>query len=213
MGRTRPRRKQVKRVCIPSRKALAIPGTETGWHTTHLVNAEQIRFDISPQESHILDEVIPFVEGMYRVDRRRERRAITGWSKGGGEAFLLGLKHDDMFSVVGLLAPLLGINKNHDQSVESHDAARYPLELWMWYSTADPVLPLASFEAGVAFMEDHQLAPTVRVTAGAHFPTLVDRELLLTFASDHLGPPVVSPTSVSPAGKLSAGWAALKSDM
>lgn len=47
------------------------------------------------------EEVIPFVERTYKVDRGRDARAIAGLSMGGAESLLTGLNRLDLFSWVG----------------------------------------------------------------------------------------------------------------
>lgn len=49
----------------------------------------------------LLSEVLPQVEGSYRVKKDRESRAIAGLSMGGAESLLTGLNHLDQFAWVG----------------------------------------------------------------------------------------------------------------
>lgn len=49
----------------------------------------------------LTDEVIPLVERAYKVDTRRDARAIAGLSMGGAESLLTGLNRLDLFSWVG----------------------------------------------------------------------------------------------------------------
>jgi len=51
--------------------------------------------------SALIDEVIPAVERMYKVDPNRDARAIAGLSMGGAESLLTGLNHIEKFSWVG----------------------------------------------------------------------------------------------------------------
>lgn len=51
--------------------------------------------------SALIDEVIPAVERMYRVDSSRDARAIAGLSMGGSESLFTGLNRLDEFSWVG----------------------------------------------------------------------------------------------------------------
>lgn len=51
--------------------------------------------------SALIDEVIPAVERMYKVDSSRDARAIAGLSMGGSESLLTGLNRLDKFSWVG----------------------------------------------------------------------------------------------------------------
>lgn len=52
-------------------------------------------------ETHIIKEVIPFVDKNYRTLAKREGRAITGLSMGGQGAMYLALRHQDMFGACG----------------------------------------------------------------------------------------------------------------
>jgi enterochelin esterase family protein len=49
----------------------------------------------------LLSEVMPQAEGMYRIKKNRESRAIAGLSMGGAESLLTGLNHLDQFAWVG----------------------------------------------------------------------------------------------------------------
>jgi enterochelin esterase-like enzyme len=49
----------------------------------------------------LLTEVLPRVEAQYKVSKKREDRAIAGFSMGGLEALTTGLTHTDMFAYVG----------------------------------------------------------------------------------------------------------------
>jgi enterochelin esterase family protein len=49
----------------------------------------------------LLNEVMPQVETEYRIDRRREMRAIAGLSMGGAESLLTGLNSLDTFTYIG----------------------------------------------------------------------------------------------------------------
>jgi enterochelin esterase family protein len=49
----------------------------------------------------LLTEVLPRVEAQYKVSKKREERAIAGFSMGGLEALTTGLTHTEMFAYVG----------------------------------------------------------------------------------------------------------------
>ncbi|HKW16799.1 MAG TPA: alpha/beta hydrolase-fold protein [Terriglobales bacterium] len=59
------------------------------------------RHNLSNFTSVLLNEVIPQVEGMYRIKKDRESRAIAGLSMGGAESLLTGLNHLDQFAWIG----------------------------------------------------------------------------------------------------------------
>lgn len=48
-----------------------------------------------------IDQLLPLVEGSYRVDGRRENRAIGGISRGGFWAYHIGLRYPELFSAIG----------------------------------------------------------------------------------------------------------------
>ncbi len=58
-------------------------------------------------EQALLTEVLPQVESAYRVDKKREARAVAGLSMGGLEALELGLGHPELFSSIGAFSSSL----------------------------------------------------------------------------------------------------------
>src|SRR3954447_19423636 len=56
-------------------------------------------------ERHILDEVIPLIEHVFRVRSDRGGRAILGNSMGANGSLLVGFRHPDTFAFVGGLSP------------------------------------------------------------------------------------------------------------
>lgn len=52
-------------------------------------------------ERYLLEEVMPMVEGKYRVAKVRAKTAIAGLSMGGGQALSIGFKHAARFSALG----------------------------------------------------------------------------------------------------------------
>ncbi len=66
------------------------------WNHTELRDANFKKFSDA-----LLTEVMPRVEGEYRVTKDRNARAIAGLSMGGSESLLTGLNHLDEFSWIG----------------------------------------------------------------------------------------------------------------
>ena len=56
-------------------------------------------------EGYFLQEILPFVESHYRVDKDKEKTAVAGFSMGGAQSLQLALNHPDRF---GALASLSG---------------------------------------------------------------------------------------------------------
>jgi enterochelin esterase family protein len=69
-------------------------------------------------EKELIGDVIPFIEGDYRVRPDRESRAITGLSMGGGQAFTIGLRNLDTFAWVGEFSS--GLISDADFDLETH---------------------------------------------------------------------------------------------
>ena len=58
-------------------------------------------------ETHIVKELIPYVDREFRTDPRREARAIAGYSMGGHGALTLAAKHPELFSSASSLSGIL----------------------------------------------------------------------------------------------------------
>lgn len=55
-------------------------------------------------ERYFLEEILPLVETRYRIQRDQRTRWLTGYSLGGIEAFHVGVRHPELFSVVRVAA-------------------------------------------------------------------------------------------------------------
>jgi enterochelin esterase-like enzyme len=58
-------------------------------------------------ESALMRELIPYVEGKYKVLRDRRSRAVAGWSMGGYGALNLALRHPDFFCAAAVISPVI----------------------------------------------------------------------------------------------------------
>jgi poly-gamma-glutamate synthesis protein (capsule biosynthesis protein) len=63
--------------------------------------ANENRFGIDSWGAVFLDQLMPLVESTYRIDARKETRAIGGISRGGFWAYQIGLRRADLFSAIG----------------------------------------------------------------------------------------------------------------
>ncbi|HEX2618670.1 MAG TPA: alpha/beta hydrolase-fold protein, partial [Phototrophicaceae bacterium] len=63
--------------------------------------ANKNQFGTYSWENVFMTEMLPLVEVSYRVETRKEFRAIGGISRGGFWAFQIGLLHPDLFSTIG----------------------------------------------------------------------------------------------------------------
>ena len=98
----------------------------------------------------LLAEVMPRVEGEYRVRKDREARAIAGLSMGGSESLLTGLNHLDKFSWIGAFSSG-GIPEDFQKDFPSLDAQanRQIHLLWTACGTEDRVDRAQSQTEGV----------------------------------------------------------------
>ncbi len=55
---------------------------------------------------HIVQELVPYVDGRYRTLRKPESRALVGEMMGGRGAFLLAMRHPDIFGMLYALNPV-----------------------------------------------------------------------------------------------------------
>jgi enterochelin esterase family protein len=70
-----------------------------GWNAWSYTEVRDENF--SKYTQALLTEVMPQVEGEYRVSKDRKERAIAGLSMGGSESLLTGLNHLDQFAWIG----------------------------------------------------------------------------------------------------------------
>jgi enterochelin esterase family protein len=80
-------------------------------------------------ESYLIKEVIPAVEGTYRVAPGTANRALAGLSMGGGHTIFTGFKHAEMFSALGIFSP--GLPRDFDV------AALHPKIPLVWIACGD----------------------------------------------------------------------------
>jgi enterochelin esterase-like enzyme len=70
-----------------------------GWNAWSHTQLRDANFQKFTEE--LLKEVMPQVEGEYRINKNRNARAIAGLSMGGSESLLTGLNHLETFSWIG----------------------------------------------------------------------------------------------------------------
>ena len=58
----------------------------------------------------IVDSLMPHIESKYSVATGRANTAVTGFSMGGRESLLIGMKHADKFGYIGAICPAPGVS-------------------------------------------------------------------------------------------------------
>ncbi|MDR1527371.1 MAG: hypothetical protein LBS46_06855 [Dysgonamonadaceae bacterium] len=99
-------------------------------------------------EKELLTDILPLIEKRYRVKAHRTQRAIAGLSMGGGQAFVIGLRHLDRFSAIGqfssglLSDPNFNFNEYLPGIWEKPEAVNQQLDvLWISCGTKDSRYP------------------------------------------------------------------------
>ena len=119
-------------------------------------------------ENDLLRDLIPFVEGSYRVAGDRGHRALAGLSMGGGQALTIGLNHLETFSrVAGFSSAVRNAEETFKEFAGKPDAANRQLRLlWVGCGTEDSL-----FDANKQFSEfltGKGIKHTFRPSDGAH---------------------------------------------
>ena len=120
-------------------------------------------------EKYIVNDVIPLVEGKYRVKTGRENRAIAGLSMGGGQSLAIGFRHLDLFSSIGAFSAAIPVDfeKEFGAALEKPKETNAKLKVfWFACGKADSL-----FDRSQKFSEmldKHQIKHTFRPSEGAH---------------------------------------------
>lgn len=98
-------------------------------------------------EDELLHDVLPLIERSYRVSPEARHRALAGLSMGGGQAFVIGLRHVDTFAWIAQFSSGLLADKDLDLVALAPaltDAARVNAALqllWIGCGREDPRYP------------------------------------------------------------------------
>src|SRR4029453_9011093 len=100
--------------------------------------------DAAVYERYLLEDIIPMIDKKYRTIADRRRRAIVGFSMGGGQAGRFGLQHLETFSQVGSMsAGMAGGVDTKPLSTLAADPARANKQidlLWIACGKEDPAM-------------------------------------------------------------------------
>ena len=122
-------------------------------------------------ERYLVGEVLPLVEGKYRVTADLAHRAVAGFSMGGSSTILVGFDHPGLFSVIGSFSP--GMSPEFEARVAT--ALREPKALtgparllWISCGDQDNTVQYPRVKAWTASLEQTGLHPVFRTLPGAH---------------------------------------------
>lgn len=118
----------------------------------------------------LTENILPYVEEHYRVNKDRSQRAIAGFSRGGGESLFTGFSHLDQFSYIGSYSAYLTaevFDKYFPDLTRDPDATNKKLKLlWLGVGKDDFLYPQA--EGFMEFVEQHKLQSKTLLTEGGH---------------------------------------------
>lgn len=114
--------------------------------------------------------IMPYVEGHYRVSSDRTKRAIAGFSRGGGQSLFAGFSNLDKFAWIGSYSAYLTpevFNKHFSPLAEKPETANQQLKLlWLGVGTEDFLYRQAvTFDE---FLTEKKIEHKSLVTGGGH---------------------------------------------
>jgi enterochelin esterase-like enzyme len=123
-------------------------------------------------EGMIVNELVPHIDVSYRTWRSPEARAIGGISRGGVWALEIGLRHQDMFSIVGGHSPALGLNRPLPQYDPFRLVAQDDVNLRFYLNAGDRDWARASTISFRDLLIDLNIPVTYHLHEGAHIDEL-----------------------------------------
>ena len=118
----------------------------------------------------LVGNVIPYVESNYRAVPDREKRAIAGFSRGGGQSLFTAFNNLDKFAWIGSYSAYLTsevFNKYFGDVASQPEATNQKLKLlWLGVGTEDFLFkPAAEFDQ---FLKEKKIEHQSLVTGGGH---------------------------------------------
>lgn len=121
-----------------------------------------------PQD--VVEDVIPFVEKLYRVVANADNRAIVGLSMGGNQTLQIGLTHLDTFHSIGAFSPVIfnaTVDQDHAPAFADVAATNKKLKLFRIY-IGDTDTLLESNKSYHALLEHRGIKHTFTLTKEGH---------------------------------------------
>ncbi len=128
----------------------------------------------------LLQEVIPAVEGTYRIAKDRDSRAIAGLSMGGAESLIVGLNALDRFAWIGAFSSG-GLGEDFDKSLPGLDSKVNSQLRLLWISCGKDDRLIEPNQKFRDWLKSKQIELAWIETSGAH-SWQVWRRNLATFA-------------------------------
>jgi enterochelin esterase family protein len=126
--------------------------------------------NVVPMEQDVLGDLLPFLEKQYRVEPKRECRAIVGLSMGGGQSLRIGLGNLKHFAWIGgysSAAPQGNLDDQLGELASDISATNQQLKL-LWIACGQDDFLLERNRHFVDWLKQKGIEHTYRETAGGH---------------------------------------------
>ena len=147
-------------VVMPNGHPLPIPGDP--------VFDDYAPENLRAMEAEMRQEIIPYVEEHYRIEKGREQRAIAGLSMGGGHALQMGLQHPELFAWVAGFSSAAP-HEALDETLEPLKPmwSQSPLRM-LWVGCGKEDFLLERNQVFIQWLEQHGMAHEWVLTEGGH---------------------------------------------
>jgi enterochelin esterase-like enzyme len=124
-------------------------------------------FSFGAFEKSLVNDIIPFVESVYRVIPSKEGRAITGLSMGGMQSFNITLSNPDLFSYIGIFsAGVRNPTPELEKQIETLKSNK-PELYWVGCGVKD-LLAYPGTQTLVELLKKHDMPYVYKESEGAH---------------------------------------------
>jgi enterochelin esterase family protein len=125
---------------------------------------------LSPFARDLVDDVMPMIEGTYKVSRRADDRAIAGLSMGGGQSVNLAFARPELFRYVVLMSPAASgrVDQFYPDVMKNPAALNKQLRLFWIGVGKDDTLTGPGDHAFVQTLQKYGVTHTFVETEGRH---------------------------------------------
>lgn len=122
-------------------------------------------------EQYLVKELIPTIEGKYRVAAGSRNRALAGLSMGGGHTIFTGFTHPELFSALGIFSP--GLVRDFDTRFKAvmADAKAFNAKVgavWVGCGDQDSTVQYPRVKDWEASLEKAGIHASFKTYSGAH---------------------------------------------
>ena len=149
---------------------LGYGGAQVNGDGTGVAPSGDVRGEATLYERDLLEDVIPMIDRRFRTVSDRRRRAIIGFSMGGGQAGRIGLRHLETFSQVGIMSAGMagGLDSEPVATLAANAAKTNKLIDLLWIACGKEDAALKGARTLHQALEQAGIEHTFLETEGAH---------------------------------------------